>query len=66
MSDTVEKNQRRSLKENLRETVDILKHSEIGVPKAILITIVVLAECPQTVLKTNVMYQLDWMEDQLD
>ena len=43
MSDTVETNQRRSLKENLRETVDILKHSEIGVPKTILIAIVVLA-----------------------
>lgn len=28
MSDSVETNQRRSLKENLRETVDILKHSE--------------------------------------
>ncbi len=43
MSNTQDKSQNRSLKENLQETVDILKHSDISVPKAILIAIVALA-----------------------
>ena len=44
MSDTHEAAApRRSLKENLLETVDILKHSEITVPKALLIGVVALA-----------------------
>lgn len=34
---------RRSLKENLQETVDILRHSEISMPKAILLTIAAVA-----------------------
>jgi hypothetical protein len=44
MSETsTETTPRRTLKENLTETVDILKHSDISIPKAILIGIVALA-----------------------
>ncbi len=34
---------RRSLKENLQETVDILRHSNISMPKAILLAIAAVA-----------------------
>jgi hypothetical protein len=43
MSEIHEEAPRRSLKENLQETVDILKHSKISVPKAILLAVVALA-----------------------
>ncbi len=43
MSETPPETQCRSLKENLQETVEILKHSQISVPKAILLAIVAVA-----------------------
>jgi len=43
MNDTHGQAPRRSLKENLQETVDILKHSDISLPKAILLAAVALA-----------------------
>jgi len=44
MSETTEETTpRRSLKENLQETVDILRHTEISAPKAILFAIAAVA-----------------------
>jgi hypothetical protein len=44
MSETTEETTpRRSLKENLQETVDIIKHSNLSAPKAILLAIAAVA-----------------------